>query len=94
VQPLAPQIEEPVAERGSSGNSGLAVDLERKRLGVDSTVSAATASSTSPVGSFGFSAPGALRTTSPLTVITLSRCRRSAWAKGGLPPATTTCVIP
>ncbi len=61
---------------------------------VDCTISSATDSSISPVGSFGLTAAGARGTTLPPTVITLSRRSGSATLKSGLELSSTHCVIP
>ena len=59
---LAAQVEEAVLEPRLLGIVALAVDLQRQRLGrPSSTASASTTSSTSPVGSAGFTVSGAAR---------------------------------
>ena len=60
----------------------------------DWTLRSATASSISPVASFGLTASGPRGTTVPVTVITLSSRSPSAVLKCGLAPSKTHWVIP
>ena len=60
----------------------------------DCTTTSAACSSTSPVGSFGFTVPASRRTTVPVTVMTLSGRTRSTVSKAAEPAANTICVRP
>ena len=60
----------------------------------DCTTTSAARSSTSPVGSFGFTVPGSRSTTVPVTVITLSGRSRSTVSKAAEPAAKTIWVRP
>ena len=74
---LLAQVELAIAQPELLADGLVLVDLERRRLGVGEQVEGATASSTSPVGSAGFTAPSSRATSSPSAEITSSARRRS-----------------